>query len=659
MRLDDIKVRSKILIIVTFTVLGMFLIFALAMVGLNNQMLNDRKLKVHDLVDSATAIVAHYEAEARAGTLTTEDAKRIAMTELKTMRYGNGDYFWINDMSPTMIMHPTKPELDGKSLAQSRGPDGAYIFRDMVDIVKTQGAGFYFYHWPKPNFATPVRKVSYIKGFAPWGWIIGSGVYLDDVDSAFFTSALRLGSVALTVIVIIAIVSLYVSRRLTRPLHTLADAMRHLATGDVSIHIAGADRGDELGEMSRALVVFKEGETTRQALEAERSKEQEIKDRRQTAMEQLTADFNQSVRDVLKLVGQSAHNLRDVAQVMTNVAQDTGEQSTTVAAAAEQAAANVQTVAVATEELSASELEIARQVSHSSDVSLAAQEESRRIDVMVSTLSQATAQIGDVVNLIKDVAEQTNLLALNATIEAARAGEAGKGFAVVAGEVKSLANQTAKATEDIRKHIDSVQTATKEVIAAISGIGQTISDISQTTTIISDAVQQQTIATHEISRNVAEASNGTHEVTASIALVKNGAGETRIKATEVLATADELITQAEELSQEVVHFLDAIRQVGDRRHYERVACTLPVRAALNGRNISSALQDISIGGVRLNSDVQGELGTLVVLTIADWPPVRGRIIGNENGNTRLQFSLDPTVRRMLTEQLTSLSKTAA
>ena len=658
--LDDLKVRTKILLIVCTAFIGMVMIFAMALNSLDNELLGGRKLKVQQLSETALSLVARYESEVRSGHMTEADAKQAALADLKAIRYGSNDYFWVNDMAAVMVMHPLKPELDGQGLSEMKTPNGARLFVDMIDIVKRSGGDFYLYYWPKPGMQEPVRKLSYVKGFQPWGWVIGTGIYIDDIDAAFRAKALALGFVVIVITVLAVGLSLAVAGRITRPLHGLSGKMGLLAKGDVSIIVDGGGRKDEVGDMSRALEVLRDGEAKRQEMEDAQRRDQAVKERRQQAMEALTRDFNQSVKDVLAAVAKSAHELRDAAQAMNGVAGDTSIQSTMVAAAAEQAAANVQTVAAATEEMSAAEAEIARQVTRSSVVARTAADDTQRITGIVSGLADATRQIGDVVGLINDIAAQTNLLALNATIEAARAGEAGKGFAVVANEVKQLANQTTKATENITAQISAVQNATLDAVNAISGIGHTIAEINETATAIASAVEQQTAATQEIARNVLEASHGTRDVTVSIVHVKEGAVRTGVTATQVLATADHLIEESEQLATEVADFLTAVKSSADRRHFERIAVSLSADVTMGGGPaIGVKLVDVSIGGARLDCEVSGGAGVQISLAVSGWPVVRGRLLGSVNGQSRVQFALDGDTPRTLTEIMNSLERRAA
>jgi methyl-accepting chemotaxis protein len=270
-------------------------------------------------------------------------------------------------------------------------------------------------------------------------------------------------------------------------------------------------------------------------------------------------DFERDVSSMVGVISSAATELQATAQSMATTAEETTQQASAVATAAEQASENVQTVAAATEELTASIQEISRQVSQSTHIAGSAVEEAQRTNIMVQGLAEAAGKIGQVVKLINDIASQTNLLALNATIEAARAGDAGKGFAVVAGEVKNLANQTAKATDEISAQIAAVQAATKDAVGAIQGIGNTISKISEIASAIAAAVEEQGAATQEIARNVQQAAMGTGAVTSNIGSVTHAAGETGHAAHEVLSAAGELSRQSERLSSQVDHFLTDVR----------------------------------------------------------------------------------------------------
>jgi methyl-accepting chemotaxis protein len=350
-------------------------------------------------------------------------------------------------------------------------------------------------------------------------------------------------------------------RGISSPIIRLNQVMHNLAQGDRQIAVPSVDRSDELGEMARSIQFFKNNliEVERLRLDQENQKLQADKDKRQS-MVKLADTFESSVRQVVSGVSTAANQLQRTAQKMSLNADKTNRQCTVVAAAAEQASVNVQTVAAATEELTSSINEISRQVSESSRIGSAAVEEANRANATVNGLAEAAQKIGAVVNLINEIASQTNLLALNATIEAARAGDAGKGFAVVAGEVKNLANQTAKATEEIHAQVGHMQNVTGTTVDAIKSITGTIRRMSEISTTIASAVEEQGAATREIARNVTEASKGTQEVSSNISGVSQAAGETGRGANETLSAANSLGTQSENLSQEVERFITKVRQ---------------------------------------------------------------------------------------------------
>ena len=335
--------------------------------------------------------------------------------------------------------------------------------------------------------------------------------------------------------------------------------MRILADGNKAIEVPFTEKTDEIGEMANALLVFKKNMVKAEELAAAEITEQAARMERTSRIESLCDDFDASVNKALNAVTASSSEMEATARNLTTVAKTAGEQSEAVAVASEQASVNVQTVAAASEELSASIQEISGQVSSSADIArtavAAAEQATERMQVLVET----SGKIGDVIGLINDIASQTNLLALNATIEAARAGEAGKGFAVVASEVKTLATQTAKATDEIAGQISTIQEATGEAVTVIENIASTIGEISEISGTISVAVEQQDASTGEISRGAQEAANGTQEVNDNINSVNSATLETGKSASEVLLAATDLIGQSDSLKQNIGAFLNDVR----------------------------------------------------------------------------------------------------
>jgi methyl-accepting chemotaxis protein len=348
--------------------------------------------------------------------------------------------------------------------------------------------------------------------------------------------------------------------RVVRSLGQMTEAMSELAGGETSVVVPCSDRRDEMGLMARALLVFKENAVKVRNMQAEREAlEEAARQEKAAAMGRLADAFEGTVGEIVGTVSAASTQLEASAGTLTATAVRAQELTTTVAAASEEASANVQSVAAATEEMSSSVNEISRQVQESARIASEAVDQAQRTNARVGELSQAANRIGEVVELINTVAGQTNLLALNATIEAARAGEVGRGFAVVASEVKALAEQTAKATGEIRQHIIGIQAATQESVTAIKEIGDTIGRLSEISSTIASAVEEQGAATQEISRNVQQAAHGSKQVSSNITDVQRGASETGTASSQVLSSARSLSGESNRLKLEVGKFLNTVR----------------------------------------------------------------------------------------------------
>jgi methyl-accepting chemotaxis protein len=408
------------------------------------------------------------------------------------------------------------------------------------------------------------RGIWVLSAFKPIEFVGAKWVVIGEIDSSEVFAAVTttrniIIGVGILALLVAAAIGFFGARSITRPLGALTKTMRDMAEGNYDLQVPATERRDELGDMAKAGEFFRGKLIEARELAGRQAAEQERQIERGKKMEAAVAEFDKAITEVVESVSSAATELQATAQSLSATAEETSRQSTAVAAASEQTTQNVQTVASATEELSSSIKEISNQVAESTRIVGAAVSEANDTNAKVQGLADAAQKIGEVVSLINDIAGQTNLLALNATIEAARAGEAGKGFAVVASEVKALANQTAKATDEIASQVRAIQEATGSSAQAIQGITQTINRVNEISTTIASAVEEQGAATQEIARNVQQAASGTAEVSSNITGVTQASQQTSAGSTQVLGASSELAKNGVRLRTEVEGFLKSVR----------------------------------------------------------------------------------------------------
>ncbi len=562
------------------------------------------RIELRHLGEVAMRIVSEEHAAAQRGEKSVAQAQKEAALRVGQLRYGSGDYFWINDLAPRMIMHPIKPELNGQDLSESKDPAGKRLFVEFVNTVKAQGAGFVGYQWPKPGKAEPQPKLSYVAGFQPWGWVIGTGIYIDDLQEQVWSSTKRSVLIGASIIFVLGLGAIFMTRRLTSVLKGMTVAMSELAAGKFDVVLPGLGRKDEIGEIAAAVETFKAkaiekahidseaaaqrhqrevDEAARRQMEQQELHVKAAEERAKAAAEQaqvvgaladalqnlaggdlafrladgfsdsyrqIKDDFNTALARLQETVGSIATAAHEVINASAAIASSTtllSQRTEAQAASLEQTSASMEQIS-ATVKKNAENAQAASQFSgNTRDI---ADHSGTVIDDAVKAMArieESSRKISDIIGVIDEIARQTNLLALNAAVEAARAGEAGRGFAVVATEVRSLAQRSSQAAKDIKELITNSNGQVKDGVELVNRAGQALNEIVASIKKVADIVA-------DIANASAEQSGGIEQINKALVNMDEMTQQNSAVVEQNAATAKTLEQQSLAMSERIGFF---------------------------------------------------------------------------------------------------------
>jgi methyl-accepting chemotaxis protein len=559
--LNKFDVKSKLFMIVTLSSVSLMSAVGISSILMRDRIVDERIAKLRSVDEITLGLAKALEQRVESGKITREEALERFRGDLHAMRYdGQEGYINLIDLNGTGLTLPDDLGLEGHSLANLKDENGLLFIQAMLDLARRKGEGSVSYLNTKPGQTGQFRKIAYVMRYSPWNAYVSTGVYVDDIDATFHAMLVKMSLVATVLIAATAGIVMLISRNISRPLLALKGTMRHLANGDLTVPVDENERRDEIGEMSKAVQILKEGLVEAENLRAVQRDQQRLRLERAERIDASIADFEIGVGAMMVSVDTSTRTLTETAEAMATASSQTSRQVTTVAAVSEQATQNIETIASATTQLLASIDEINRQVDGSSRMIVEAVKLAIDGNAEIQGLAASMDKIDEVVQLIAGIASQTNLLALNATIEAARAGAAGKGFGVVASEVKMLAKQTALATDEIASQIKGIQERTKSSAHSIEVVTKTVVAVNETAKAVSEAVVEQGAATQEIVRNVRQVAQGMNDVSSTIHDLTEAARHTGDAAVQLLGSATSLRRDGESLGFQVDAFLEQVRQ---------------------------------------------------------------------------------------------------